>query len=156
MTPVMRRGRARVTTLAATGAVLLMALAGCAPSVEDQEARAAAVFDELVSAASSEGTDALRTVQVGEIEERACGDDTDDVATVRTATATPPVTASEDDLAATSERIFAQLDPELWTPIEPTAGIDQSAAQDSDGTVATITVDWRIIVIAVFTPCRTP
>lgn len=148
-----RRG---VTVLAAVTAGLLLTLAGCSASVDEQEARAAEIFDTLVAAAAESGVDQLRTVQTEEPEQRSCGDETDDVTTVRTATATPPVTATEVDLIGAVAELVGVLDPEVWVPIATTPGANQQAVQDEHDTVATITVQDRILVIAVFTPCRTP
>ena len=90
--------------------------------------------------------------------------------TAWTATATAPVSAdpavlvgAADDLVAAlvdsapdaSEREEEGRAP-AWTSIEPAPGLDQRAVQDEHGTVVTVTVDGRVLVVAVFTPCAAP
>lgn len=146
----MRRGGviAMVGALAVAGM-----LAGCAADPVEAIDRAEAVFDDLVAEAVALDAETLRTVEVAEPTQEACGDDPEIVTVGLTATATLPVTATGLVIDQVADGLIDSLDPLLWLPIETTAGVDQRAVRDEEGTVVTITTDARTLVIAVFTPC---
>jgi hypothetical protein len=144
--------RRRVVAVAGVLAVAAL-LAGCAADRTDAIDRAELVFDGLVAAAAALDAETLRTVEVGEITEQACGDDPDVVTVGFTATATAPVTATGLVIDQVADDLIDSLDPELWLPIAASEGVDQRAVRDEAGTIATVTTDTRMLVIAVFAPC---
>ena len=140
--------------MVATAALAATALlGGCAASSIDPLVEAEATFDALVAEASSLDATVLRTVEVGERTEQACGDDPAVVTTGLVATATVPVEASGLAIGQIADGLFATLDPLVWLPIVATDGIDQRAVRNDDGVVTTITTESRSLIIAVFTPC---
>ena len=149
------RRRGITAAIAATGLVTAVLLAGCSASPVDARDRAEAVFDALVAEATAFDAQALRTIEVEPPAEQACGDDASVTSVGYSATATLPVTATALVLDQVADDLVDSLDPLLWLPIEPSAGLDQRAVEHADdGTVATVTIADRLLVIAVFTPCQ--
>ena len=147
--------RRRVLTFGVVALAASALLGGCAASGIDPLEQAETTFDALVAEASALDATVLRTVEVGERTEQACGDDPAVVTTGLVATATVPVEASGLAIGQIADGLFATLDPLVWLPIRTTDGVDQLAVRNDDGIVATLTTESRSLVIAVFTPCAT-
>lgn len=139
----------------ATGAAMLLVLAGCAIGPDPHEVgdHASEVFDAMVAELGSAQATVLRTLEVVPPATEPC-DEGDLVQQSFLARGTLSVEAPDGAAGSLLTRASDTLGGE-WEPMASTSA-GQRAWSSEDGITVTVTDATPVLVVAVFTPCVAP
>lgn len=144
----------RRTAAAFLVAAAVLGLAACAPDPEIASAAAEDAFADVVDAVSALDVTVVRTLETQEPTTAACGDQPDEEQEVRLATATLSIQADDTDAVQVSDAVADRLDGDAWQAIGTDPSLEQEAWTDENGVIVSVTAENSVIVVAVFTPCR--
>jgi len=135
---------------------MALLLSGCfGPGKDDLIAQATIDFGDLVGRAAAADVAVLHTLEVEDSVAESCDTESDEEHTVFVAAGTIAVQATsveERELLEGFEPSFG--DAERWTEIHSDLASSQRAYVDVDGITASVKIDDGLLVIVVFSPCR--